>query len=231
MIEIAICDDNEVFNEELEKILLSFCDVIKEEMGIDTYTSGALLLEKVDKYDLIFLDIEMRGLNGVQVGSRIREIDKTMSKQIVFVSSKTNYAMQLFDIRPINFLVKPVSKPKVLEVLKETVNLMGHTRNIFCYEKRREKNYVMIDKIIYFESQKRKIVIATDDGKNTFYGSIDQIAKDLHDRGFIVIHRAYMVNCTRIKVIRRNEIVMDDDSILPLSGRRREEVIAIMSQL
>lgn len=231
MIEIAICDDNLVFNEELERILLSFCDVIKEEMYIDAYTDGAMLLENVDKYNLIFLDIEMKGLNGVQIGSRIRELDKTMSKQIVFVSSKTNYAMQLFDIRPVNFLVKPVSKTKVLEVLKETVKLMGHARNMFCYEINREKNYVTLDKIIYFESQRRKIVITMDSGKNTFYGTIDQISKELQDKGFVVIHRAYMVNCTHIKAIRRNEVVMDDDSVLPLSGKRRAQVITTMAQL
>ena len=98
------------------------CRGKKSESGFRSFFSGKELLEDIEKSgvcDLLFLDIELGDYTGVEVGKKIRSDIRYESMQIVFVSAKDNYAMQLFDIRPMNFLVKPVKYERVAYILEE----------------------------------------------------------------------------------------------------------------
>ncbi len=109
-IKIAICDDiNEMcvcIENKVEGILKN------KSIGyeIDIFNSGEELCRMLDeiRYDLIFLDIEFPKMNGIETGRYIREVKKDNITQIAYVSAKREYAMELFQVRPIDFIVKPL---------------------------------------------------------------------------------------------------------------------------
>ena len=111
MYKIAVCDDNEIVCSEIEKVLLNLRKENEFELDIDIYLKGEDLEFKLlngFKYDLLILDIELGILSGIKVGKTVREKMDNDIMQIIYISAKEIYAMELFDIRPLNFLVKPL---------------------------------------------------------------------------------------------------------------------------
>lgn len=109
-IKIAICDDEDeicsCIENMLEKILTDKCI----EYEIDIYNSGEKLCARLEenRYQLLLLDIEFPKMNGIETGRYIREVKKDNITQIAYVSAKREYAMELFQVRPIDFIVKPL---------------------------------------------------------------------------------------------------------------------------
>jgi DNA-binding LytR/AlgR family response regulator len=117
MLRIAICDDDKQLCLELKSILNEISENSDENFEISTFYGGEELydfLEVGNRFDLIFLDIELCEINGVEVGRKIREELNDELTQIVYISGKDTYAMELFDIRPLNSLLShycaPISK-------------------------------------------------------------------------------------------------------------------------
>ena len=122
MIKVAICDDDIQFIYKLEQSIFRFAEMKRIKVDVDGYTSGAEFIQKLqqsERYDLLFLDIELGDSSGIIVGNWIRSQIQYESMQIVFVSAKEMYAMQLFDLRPMNFLVKPIQQERVDYILDE----------------------------------------------------------------------------------------------------------------
>ena len=135
MYRIGICDDEIEFCTEIEGFVQEYAE--KEEITVETeiFTSGEVLFETINNgntFELLFLDIELGGINGVEVGHRLREKVENEAMQIVYVSSKESYAMQLFQIRPFDFLTKPVNMEKISKVMSEYKRLFID-RNLFLY--------------------------------------------------------------------------------------------------
>ena len=125
MIKVAICDDDIQFIYKLEQSIFRFAEMKRIKVDVDGYTSGAEFIQKLqqsERYDLLFLDIELGDSSGIIVGNWIRSQIQYESMQIVFVSAKEMYAMQLFDLRPMNFLVKPIQQERVDYILDVSVS-------------------------------------------------------------------------------------------------------------
>ncbi|MBO4748398.1 MAG: response regulator [Clostridiales bacterium] len=151
-VKIAICDDD----INMQFIVEGLVEKIMERHGlkaeIECFDCGDALCEayEVGKFDLIFLDIEYKGRNGVQVAKYIRETKDDEYVQIAFVSGASGYAMELFDYRPINFLTKPVSEADVKRVIDKFVRLYSQKIEYFSYKKGSAENRYNLSDIIYF---------------------------------------------------------------------------------
>lgn len=225
-IKIAICDDEKEICGLLESMLIKLLDEEQIKYEIDVYTSGEELCHEMEKteYDLIFLDIELTKMNGVQVGTYIREIKKNDVVQIAYISSKQGYAMELFDVRPINFLVKPLKEEKVKKVIYDYVKINGGKTDLFRYKKGFAIHRIEMYKIKYFVRYGRKVIMHTLDGKEEFYESMERIYETAKKYRFLFIHKSYMINCRYIKRISYDKVLMADDVELPISQSRRKEI-------
>ena len=118
-IQIAVCDDELEICMQIEKQLIYILDELSFKYDIDCFLTGEELCNemKKERYDLIFLDIELPNMSGVQIGKYIRETLKNEIVQIAYISSKQEYAMELFDFRPINFLIKPLTYKNIRKVI------------------------------------------------------------------------------------------------------------------
>lgn len=227
MINIAICDDDIYFTAELEKVLYNLSDQIYDEMRIIRYYSGesiAASLRKGRKFDFIFLDIELGDLSGIEVGKIIRDELHNENTMIVFVSGKEEYAMELFSIRPLNFLIKSLNPDKVREVFFKGLELSNKFVKLFEYKvgflikKRCLKN------IIYFESYGKEIHIVTTEGTDIFYFTLKRIYEELKNFNFFYCHKSYLVNYYNIKEFYYDKLVMINNVIIPIAQPRRKDI-------
>ena len=134
---IGICDDDEGLCGELVKMLYDYGKEHKIQMNIDIWYQGEslcrFLRENKKILDVLFLDIELLTTNGIEVGRFIREEQENMETAIVYISANSSYAMDLFRVQPTDFLIKPLDKIKVGNVMNRIQKISEVRKGIFEY--------------------------------------------------------------------------------------------------
>lgn len=225
-IKIAICDDiNEMcvcIENKVEGILKN------KSIGyeIDIFNSGEELCRMLDeiRYDLIFLDIEFPKMDGIEIGKYIREIKKDNITQIVYVSGRKKYAMELFQVRPIDFIVKPLEDKQLERVIDIYIDIMGGMKNFFEYRKSYSHKKVELYKIMYFIRDNRKVTVVTSEEKDAFYESLEKVYERVKRYDFLFIHKSYLINYRYIETIRYDSVTMTDGTEFSISQSRRKEI-------
>ncbi len=229
MINIAICDDDINICNELENILLSYAKKTYLKFDIDIFNSGEKLLNHLNKgntYDILFLDIEIGDLTGIDIGRYIRETVKNEIIKIVYISSYMSYAMKLFKVRPMDFLIKPINKIELTKSLDTLINLINKQSEYFEFKIGFDKHRVYLKDIIYFVTLKesKKVILKTDKEEFVFYGKIKDIYKSLQEYRFIQPHNSYIVNYDYIKNFKSNKIVLFNGEEISISRYKAKEV-------
>lgn len=225
MFKVAICDDNEVVCIEIERNIIEFFATENIQYEIDVFYSGEELitsLKEEEKYDLIFLDIELEAVNGIMVGRFIREELMDDNTQISFISAQTSYALELFQVRPIHFLVKPVAKSQVHKVLEKTLQLQGRQTKYLCYKSDRTEKKVPYRDILYFSSEGKKIYIHMKQGEDCFYDKLCNLTIPATD--FIRIHKSYIINQQYVIQFKFDRVLLSNLVELPISRMYRKDV-------
>lgn len=228
---IAICDDEERIGAELENTLINMLGKLNIKYEIDVYFSGEALCAKLEagaQYNLIFLDIvfAVNATNGIEVGRLIREVYRNDMVAIVYMSWEMKYSMQLFDLRPLNFLIKPLDYSKVEQVVKTYLNIAGRWSMHFTYKTGHTTRMARIKDIVYVQSDKRKLLLhLADGGKEEFYGTLKEVfTEQLQRFDFLFIHASYAVNYDYIEAVKYGEVVLVSGTTLPVSQQKRKEV-------
>lgn len=228
MYRIGICDDDAVFCTELEALISSYAKQEGICMGTEVFFSGEALLSSLEEgkspLHMLFLDIEMDGIDGIATGQWIRRRIEYETTQIVFVSVKESYALKLFQIRPFNFLTKPVSKEQVFHVLGEYKRLFVERNVFFTYRTGKSSYSISEDEIRYFKCEGKKINLVTRTGETEFYGKMSDLPKQVSGDKFCAIHKSYIVNMNYVQVFLPDEVVMDTGERLPVSQSHRKAV-------
>jgi DNA-binding LytR/AlgR family response regulator len=227
MYRIAICDDEQLICSQIENIVLQYAMEINEPIETQVFYSGEELckfLAMGDGFDLIFLDIEMKMLNGVEVGRRIRQDMDNQITQIVYVSGKESYYRELFDVRPMHFIFKPIEAKEIIRDIKLAMKLSGKFSGIFKYKKGHEVNRIEVKKILYFESNNREIRVVTTENEETFYGKLSDVYKQVSKYNFMFIHKSYVVNYLFVTKFKYDEVTMSNSDVLPISQSRRKMI-------
>ena len=222
-VRIAICDDDiqiqDIIEEYIEKIMGSY----GIETEIDSYDCGDDLcaIYSPGMFDLIFLDIEYKGRNGVEVGRFIRETAGDEDVQIAYISAVSGYAMELFDFRPINFLRKPVTEADVRRVLDKFVRLYDQKFSFFSYKKGSSIHRYSLSDVIYFSSNARKVTIHGKNGEEEFYSPMDDVFAKVSGKQFLYVHKSFIVNYKFVARFGYEEVVLFDGTVIPISQSRR----------
>ena len=227
MLKVAICDDENLICAQVEKYIFSICKKADIKADVDVFYSGEELcrgLKNGEYYDLIFLDIELPQLNGIEVGHIIREVLENENTQISYISGREKYAMKLFEFRPINFLVKPLDYQKVEQVLKKVFLLLDIETGTFIYKKGHGMDKIQIKDILYFQSRNRKIEIITQNSSEEFYGSLDDVYEQVKKNQFLWIHKSYIVNYKFIKILEYDQLTMTNGQVLSISQNKRKHI-------
>ena len=227
MYHVLICDDDIQICEYIEQILIDYCKTNMLELSTEVFYSGEQLFDYMtihNDIDLIFLDIQLPGTNGAQIGTELRNKLENETVQIVFISYKDSYAMQLFQVRPFDFIIKPLCKDTIIRIFKKYLSLYGNKYRFFEYTYKWKTEKIQLSEIMYFMSEKRKICIVTSKNTYSFYGNIKELHKNMGEDGFWSVHNCYIINIKYVKLFRENEIVMCNDHVIPISRSYKNEV-------
>lgn len=234
MLRIAICDDENSICNQLEEILDMLEKKFSKKLQIDIFYSGEELsshLSKDNYYDIIFLDIELKEMNGVEVGQVIRDKMLNETTQIIYISGKETYAMELFKVRPLDFIIKPFSYEKIQKVLETALRIIQKDEKVFQYKSGHTKYNLPIRDIIYFESRNREVIIHTVNGTEVFYGRLKDIYEYLNKLKFIQIHKSYLVNYNYIVKLEYHQVTMSNNVVLPISQANRKKTRELQLEL
>lgn len=223
---IVICDDERSTCAELEEAVYQYAEQKKIRIEVEVFFSGELLEDylKNNKVDLLFLDIELPGKNGVAVGSYIRNILEDEKMFLVYISSKEQYAMQLFQNRPFDFLIKPVTEEKLTCVLNNVCRLSEQKRGAVEFQNQGKWYSVDYTDILYLQSAGRKINLITRTGVQSFYGKLSDLEKKIPESLFLNIHKSYLVNVDYVKEFTYEWVKMVNGDILNISKKNRAEI-------
>lgn len=227
---IGICDDEKPFIDLLFKFTKNSITHKEDELGntiIETFSSGEALLRAYDKklsFDVLFLDIKMKNLNGFETAKYIRSIDQNVI--IIFVTSMEDQVFRSFEFKPFWYLVKPVTEAQFSSVFLKALGEFSQANfNEFTFQTRDDGvERVNIKNIIYLESLNRKIQLHTVDCTYSYYGTISSEEKRLQHADFIRIHKSYLVNVDYIQKINKSDLLLKNGQKLLISQRRHKEV-------
>lgn len=232
MYRIGICDDDKVLCSVLEEQIMELSKELAVKAEIEVWYSGESIqndLKKGLEMDLLFLDIELVRKNGIAVGNFIRNELEDIQTHIVYISSKESYAMQLFKVQPLDFLLKPVSAEQIKEVLIRSIKQKRSKDAYFEYQKGNSIFRVPIKEIIYFMSTDKKIHIVKKDGEEEFYGKLKNIAENL-PADFIMIHQSYIIHQTYVSEYSYETVKMVNGENLNISKPYRKETRSKIKQ-
>ncbi len=227
MLRMAICDDEDQICSSLERYIKGCCSALQIECEIDIFNTGESFIRNLNadnSYHLIFLDIELKGCNGIEVSNHIRNVLHNESVQIAYVSGKNGYDRQLFTFRPFHFVDKPFDQTIITIVIEKYLHIYGNKGEIFCYKVRQDKYWVKVEDVMYFSSNDRKVTVVTKDNEDEFYGSIERVAEQVKGQGFLSPHKSYLVNYRYIRSFQKNYIILVDGTEIPIAKAKKKDI-------
>ena len=144
-------------------------------------------------FDLVFLDIQMDRLDGIEIGHLIREKLKNNLMQIVYITSLDNRDRELFAIRPMGFIAKPIKNSDIVKSVDTYLDLFKDMNKMFNFISDRQHLKIPYERIIYLTSNDKLISLYTDNNIFSFYGQLSDVAKGLPFQ-FLSIHKSYIIN-------------------------------------
>jgi len=235
MMKFAICDDDITFAGGLEQQILSYTQLLPTRVHIEVYQSGQDLLcdlKKPDiRYDLIFLDIEMDGIDGITVGDEIRNAMGDYETDIVYVSYHHHYDEKWSDFKPFSFISKPIDKNRLFTVLKRFIRLYQTKADRFLYTANREMETVRKKDILYFINDQDHVIMKMVDNLDIpFRSTMENVMKSFESDYFIRISKKYFVNMDKIISKSPSGIQMENESWLRVTRKNREKVMNIITK-
>lgn len=232
MYRIGICDDDKILCSLLEEQLDELSVELSVKFEIEVWYSGESLerdLKKGEKLDLLFLDIELLEQNGIEVGAFIRDELGDTDTHIAYISSKQGYAMELFKIQPLEFLVKPISASRLREVVERSMRRKKYSDSSFEYQKGGQILRIPVRDILYFMSMDKKILIIKKEGQEEFYGKLKLIQEQL-SADFLMIHQSYIIHQEYVTEYSYESVRMANGDVLSISKPYRKDVRARVKQ-
>ena len=228
MITCAMCDDELPFAEQLRSLVMAYAKKKRVELQAETFASAEELLEEIENgagFEILFLDIEMRKMDGIELGKKLREL--SYQTLIIYVSGYDQYMRQLFEAEPFRFLSKPLKQEELENVLDKAFERISRFhRELFTIRFGKNVVNLLCRDIVYLESNKRKVIVHTVRGEYEYYHTLDEAEEELLaiSADFVRIHKAYLVNMEHVEAFQYEKLALRDGTILSISEAHRANV-------
>lgn len=233
---LAVCDDEKIIRDIIEKHALSVCDSLR----IHQYESAEDILAYGLAADIIFLDIKMPGINGMDAARRLRE--KGCKAVIVFVTAVEEYVFDAFDVDAIGYIVKPFDDKKLEAVIEKAVSIVKEQREAkkaSAQTRNRRRSIIVkgaagttkvfLSDITYAEIYDRRMVLHIKDKSTVeYYGRMTEL-EGIAGSDFFRVHRAFLVNLAYIRSYDSKNVFIQGMDIPVARGKYRELVKAFIS--
>ncbi|MCK8058152.1 MULTISPECIES: LytTR family DNA-binding domain-containing protein [unclassified Fusibacter] len=215
MIRIAICDDEVTTLHQTKSYLKAY----PAEFKVDLFTSGEDLVASEENYEIILLDIDMSGMNGIETAGLIRKRDKKV--KIIYITNYSDYTTFAFSVHAFAYILKPLKAEVLYKQLDEAFEYMKVTASK-PLEFITNEGVLRLDQreILCFEYANRKVSMRTLTHTYELKRRISDLEAELRENGFCMPHKSFIVNLYAVKTIKGYDIHLVDESIVPLSQKK-----------
>jgi DNA-binding LytR/AlgR family response regulator len=225
-LKIAICEDEKIFSDKLLELVKSYFKNHNQMLEVSVFTDGIPLIDDYKngiKYDLIFLDIQLEISDGVNVAAQLREFDKEAA--IVFVTGLENRAVEGYAVSAFDYIIKSSLDDRLFAVLDRFMQV-NKAKFLTVTTLNGETEIILYNDILYIESDGRGTAISTMNSIIRTSLSVNKVYQLLPQDNFVEIHKSVFVRVTKIKRIGSDNILMCNEKLLPLSRRKRKQVLS-----
>jgi len=216
-LKTIVVDDDLMARESLKR----FCEKSAELDFLTALEDGASALDYLSKedVDLIYLDVEMPGINGLELIDKLPYLP-----QIVITTSNTQYAFDALEYEVTDFLKKPINQPRFIKSVEKVISKQKQLNEMVNLSAQREL-YVKTDgrlvrvdynDVLYFENAGDYVKVITTKGNHIIYGALKAIDEKLVHPRFLKVHRSFIINLDKVVDIEDNSIVIAD-KVIPIS--------------
>lgn len=228
--KVTICDDELSYCGILESYLLKISEkYINLTVDIDVYQSGEEMLRMVElekaRPQILFLDMEMAGMNGIDTARKLRDKDRSML--IIYVTSYDKYTMDSFEVSPFRYLLKPVDYEKIEKVFSAAVDeiLNNHASLFFkCNNEQIQINCEDIISIVSENGRMVRVITREEQPEDLFYAKIKDIEKQLNPFVFVKVNQGTIINLNFVHIISSEEVHLTTGGMIPISRGRKKAV-------
>lgn len=216
--KIAICEDEEFFSGRLNELISEYMGKNKLDCSIRIFENGELFVEQYkneERFDIIFLDIQLGDMDGYETAIKIREFDKKVP--IIFVTNFINFAPLGYKIGVFRYVLKMNIDFEIVESLAAAILHLSDKEDSYVFKTEKVLVRMKLEDIYYFESDRKNITVHTTKGAYTYKGKISDVEKKLGNKGFVKPYKGFLANTKQIFSIEEGNIYFSDGEKIPVS--------------
>ncbi len=229
MIHIAICDDEKHMSDHIRKMASDFFRKKNREICFRTFSSGEELLSYDGQIDICFLDIQMKGMDGMETARKLRA--SKFRGFLIFITVLKEMVFQSFEVQAYDYLVKPVDEKQFGKTMERLyASMQNASEDSLLVQKGYEGRIIREDEIVFCEIIDRKIYLNLTSGEVVdYYERIEHLESKL-DSHFFRCHRSYLINLKHLKGYKNGTACMDNGKEVPVSRLRSREFSGVVLQ-
>lgn len=233
--KIAICDDEKQICELLKEKIIQVFFNNDESFEIELFENGEVLLKTdLKQIDILFLDVDMPGRNGLEIAKEIRRQSEDMI--IIFITAYSEFVFESFKVEAFRYLLKPIKENELVETLQSVHKKLCESDEELkiCFEN--ETYNIKYSDILYLEGMRGKIWIYCKNGRiYRWRGVLKKVGESIKEKGFFQIHQSYIINMNKIVKYNAQMVELEEGHKVPISRYRlndfKEEYIRFWSKI
>jgi len=226
MLHIAICDDDKVLLEDLRREVELWAKESREACSVELFATADAFLyawEEKKAVEVLLLDIEMPGMDGMELAKKLRQKGEQIS--IIFVTGNPGYALEGYDLEAVSYLMKPVKRERLFSALGRAKERAGSREALLVALSAGEVERVYVADICFLESEGHETILRKRDGTSLACKmNLQQLEKELEEKAdtFFKPHRSYFINLSYVERITKKDVRMEGGALVPIARGKWE---------
>ena len=222
MITAAIVDDDPNIRETLQAALIADTQKRRIPVQLSVCASGSEFLTlPQEKWDLVLMDVEMPGQNGIETARQLRRVNDRAA--IIFITNYIQYALEGYEVQAFRYLLKPIDAAQFEQVVGTVLDEIHHRQTAYLQLKgRSEIIRLAIDELIYAETERGHLLLHTPGKVLECYSTMEKLEQELKQEAFFRCHSSFLVALEAVRQIEKQDVVLKDGTRVPVSKNRKK---------
>ncbi len=222
MITAAIVDDDPNIRETLQAALITDTQKRRIPVQLSVCASGSEFLTlPQEKWDLVLMDVEMPGQNGIETARQLRRVNERAT--IIFITNYIQYALEGYEVQAFRYLLKPIDAAQFEQVVGTALDEIHHRQTAYLQLKgRSEIIRLAIDELIYAETERGHLLLHTPGKVLECYSTMEKLEQELKQEAFFRCHSSFLVALEAVRQIEKQDVVLKDGTRVPVSKNRKK---------
>lgn len=222
MLKIAVVEDQQEVRDELCRFIRQYAAENSLQVEVLPIEDGAVIAEHYEPgYDIIFMDVEMPGLDGFGAAEKIRAVDA--DAVLVFVTNMAQYAIKGYEVDALDYIIKPAQYGPLSIKLDRAAQRWRAAAESVMVALPAGTQRLLLWEIYYIEVQGHKLTYHTEKGQLPGTGTLQDAEQRLHGKGFLRCNKCYLVNQKHIQTVTGSDVVLSNGEKLQISRLRKKE--------